>query len=129
VIESANWNFINLRKTLSKTASTVKPLTASAATSILRGRDRVSLCLKRVQEWGGGEVVQGVLDEYGKPYEDTVNRFSAENIAEVLGQAISLEESTQILESWDLLVGWKHELWQRPATRTDFETGIIGRET
>ena len=130
LIESANWNFINLRKTLSKTR-----INSEAAYRFSRdvhpelAETALSLCLKRVQEWGGGEVVQGVLDDYGKPYVDTVNRISAQNIAEVLGQEISLEESIGILERLGFTCQMEGEelVAKSPATRTDIETGIIGQ--
>ena len=130
LVESANWNFINLRKTLSKTrisseagyrfSRDVHPALAETA---------LSLCLKRVQEWGGGEVVQGVLDEYGKPYVDTINRLSEENIREVIGQEISLQESSQILERLGFTCWMEADelVAKSPATRTDIETGIIGQ--
>ena len=130
LIESANWNFINLRKTLSKTrinseagyrfSRDVHPALAETA---------LGLCLKRAQEWGGGEVVQGVLDEYGKLYEDTVNRLSEETILEVIGQEISLEESTQILERLGFTCWMEGDelVAKSPATRTDIETGTIGQ--
>ena len=130
LVESANWNFINLRKTLSKTrisseagyrfSRDVHPALAETA---------LSLCLKRVQEWGGGEVVRGVLDEYGKPYQDTVNRLSEETIREVIGQEISLEESTQILERLGFTCWMEGDelVAKSPATRTDIETGTIGQ--
>jgi len=130
LIESANWNFINLRKTLSKTR-----INSEAAYRFSRdvhpalAETALSLCLKRVQEWGGGEVVQGVLDLYGKPYVDAVNRISAENIAGVLGQEISLEESTRILErlGFTCWMEGSELVAKSPATRTDIETGIIGQ--
>ena len=130
LIESANWNFINLRKTLTKTR-----LSSEAAYRFSRevhpalAETALSLCLKRVREWGGGEVVRGVLDEYGKPYTDTVNRITAKTIADVLGQEISLEESAQILESLGFSCRIDGEALEAtsPATRTDIEFGIIGQ--
>ncbi len=130
LIESANWNFINLRKTLSKTR-----ISSEAAYRFSRdvhpalAETALSLCLKRVQEWGGGEVVRGVLDDYGRPYEDTVNRLSEATIREVIGQEISLEESTQILERLGFTCWMEGDelVAKSPATRTDIETGIIGQ--
>ncbi len=130
LIESANWNFINLRKTLTKTR-----LSSEAAYRFSRevhpalAETALSLCLKRVREWGGGEVVRGVLDEYGKPYTDTVNRITAKTIADVLGQEISLEESAQILERLGFTCRIDGEVLEAtsPATRTDIEFGIIGQ--
>jgi len=130
LIESANWNFINLRKTLSKTR-----ISSEAAYRFSRdvhpalAETALSLCLKRVQEWGGGEVVRGVLDDYGSPYEDTVNRLSENTIREVIGQEISLEESTRILEGLGFTCRMEggELVAKSPATRTDIETGIIGQ--
>ena len=130
LIESANWNFINLRKTLTKTR-----LSSEAAYRFSRevhpalAETALSLCLKRVREWGGGEVVRGVLDEYGQPYADTVNRIPAKDSADVLGQEISLEESAQILVRLGFTCRIDGEALEAtsPATRTDIESGIIGQ--
>ncbi len=130
LIESASWNFINLRKTLSKTrinseaafrfSRDVHPALAEMA---------LSLCLKRVQEWGGGEIVEGVLDAYGKPYIDTTNRLTVMKIQEVVGQEITLEESTQILERLGFTCWMEGDelVAKSPANRTDIETGIVGQ--
>jgi len=73
--------------------------------------------------------VRGVLDDYGRPYEDTVNRLSEATIREVIGQEISLEESTQILERLGFTCWMEGDelVAKSPATRTDIETGIIGQ--
>ena len=121
---------MNLRKTLSKTR-----ISSEAAYRFSRdvhpalAETALSLCLKRVQEWGGGEVVQGVLDDYGRPYEDTINRLSEKDILEVIGQLISLEESAQILErlGFTCWMEGNELVVKSPATRTDVETGIIGQ--
>jgi len=130
LIESASWNFINLRKTLSKTrinseaafrfSRDVHPALAEIA---------LSLCLKRAQEWGGGKVVEGVLDNYGKPYADTTNRLTEDKIEAVIGQEISLEESARILEKLGFTCSMEGDelVAKSPATRTDIETGIIGQ--
>lgn len=130
LIESANWNFINLRQTLSKTR-----INSEAAFRFSRdvhpalAETALGLCLKRVQEWGGGEIVQGVLDEYGRPYPDTTNRLTGRKIREVVGQEIPLEEATQILErlGFTCWIEGDELVAKSPATRTDIETGIVGQ--
>ena len=130
LVESANWNFINLRKTLSRTR-----ISSEAAYRFSRdvhpalAETALGLCLKRVWEWGGGEVVQGVLDEYPVPYADTVNRLSEATIREVVGQEIPLQESSRILERLGFTCQMEggELVVKSPATRTDIETGIIGQ--
>lgn len=130
LLESASWNFINIRKTTSRFrinseasyrfSRDVHPALAGQA---------LSLCLRRMQDWAGGSIVQGVLDHYPLKREDTVNSLTESDLERLLGMRIPIEEAMAILE-W---LGFTCELHNgeltavTPSNRTDVETGIIGK--
>ena len=78
LLEGASWNFINIRKTVSKLK-----INSEAAYRFSRGIHPalaelgLRLCLKRMQEWGGGEIAKGLIDNYPNPPEDPVVEISA----------------------------------------------------
>lgn len=130
LIEAASWNFINIRKTLGKVrinseasyrfSRNVHPALAELA---------LALCLQRMQAWAGGRVVGGVLDAYGKPFEDTVNTLSSTHIEALLGMAIPMAEVVDILTRLGFKTALEGEVITAvtPPTRTDIETGLIGQ--
>lgn len=79
LLEGASWNFINIRKTVSKLK-----INSEAAYRFSRGIHPalaelgLRLCLKRMQEWGGGTIAKGLIDNYPNPPEDPVVEISAE---------------------------------------------------
>lgn len=129
LVEAASWNFINIRKTLSK----IK-LTSEAAYRFSRNvhpalaEMALGLCLARMQAWGGGQLIEGVLDHYGKKTVDPVVTLTEKKIIETLGTEIPIAEAAEILTRLgfecraleDSLVATS------PSTRTDIEDGLIG---
>jgi len=63
LLEAASWNFINIRQTLSKLK-----IPSEAGWRFSRGvhpalaEQALRLCLQRMLAWGGGRLVEGVLD-------------------------------------------------------------------
>ena len=130
VLEAASWNFINIRKTISRTK-----LNSEAGYRFSRdvhpalAEQALSLCLMRMLAWAGGKWVPGVLDAYpGKSADPTVS-ITSDTISRLLGIEIPLEEAQDILNR----LGFATELKQgiltatAPDTRRDIETGIIGQ--
>jgi phenylalanyl-tRNA synthetase beta chain len=130
VLEAASWNFINIRKTISRTK-----LNSEAGYRFSRdvhpalAEQALSLCLMRILAWAGGKWVSGVLDAYpGKSADPTVS-ITSDTISRLLGIEIPLEEAQDILNR----LGFTTELKQgvltatAPDTRRDIETGIIGQ--
>lgn len=130
VLEAASWNFINIRKTISRTkinseagyrfSRDVHPALAEQA---------LGLCLARMLDWAGGKLVPGVLDEYpGKSADPTVS-LTSQTISRLLGIEIPLEAAQDILNRLGFITDLKDGVLTAtaPDTRRDIETGIIGQ--
>jgi len=130
LLEGASWNFINIRKTVSKLK-----INSEAAYRFSRGVHPalaelgVRLCLKRMQEWGGGQVAKGLIDNYPAPPEDPVVELSATWVNNGLGTAISAQEIAEILGSLEFECKVEGDIItaKTPPHRLDIHTGIIGR--
>jgi phenylalanyl-tRNA synthetase beta chain len=71
LLEGASWNFINIRKTVA-----AQHLQSEAAFRFSRGihpalaPDGVALCLGYMRQWAGGQISQGLIDQYPLPAVD-----------------------------------------------------------
>jgi phenylalanyl-tRNA synthetase beta chain len=129
LVEAAAWNFINIRQTVSKLkinseasyrfSRNVHPALAETA---------LSLCLRRMVEWSGGTLVQGVWDVYSQKWEDPTIRISEAKIRSLLGVEIPLAEAAEILSrlGFDCQNAEGALLVTTPPTRTDIEPGLVG---
>ncbi len=130
LLEGASWNFINIRKTVSKLK-----INSEAAYRFSRGVHPalaelgVRLCLKRMHEWGGGRVAKGLIDNYPAPPEDPVVELSATWVNNNLGTAISPQEIAEILGSLEFECKVEGDIItaKTPPHRLEIHTGIIGR--
>ena len=130
LLEGAAWNFINIRKTMSKLK-----ITSEAAYRFSRGihpalaEMAVRLCLQRLQAWGGGMIAAGLIDNYPQPYEDPMVEITGTEVKQLLGISLSEKEMTGILTR----LGFKCEIKgdtlsvKAPATRCDIGSGLIGK--
>jgi phenylalanyl-tRNA synthetase beta chain len=130
LLEAASWNFINIRQTLSKLK-----IPSEAGWRFSRGihpalaDQALRLCLQRLLAWGGGRLVEGVLDAYPLPPQDPVVTLKEEEIISRLGAEISLEEAEGILER----LGFECSLQEgklsakTPPIRLDIGEGLIGK--
>jgi phenylalanyl-tRNA synthetase beta chain len=129
LLEGASWNFINIRKTISKLK-----ISSEAAYRFSRGvhpalaEMGVRLALKRMQAWGGGQVAQGLLDNYPNPPADPLVTLSAAWVNESLGAQLTAQE-IEILERLAFVcqVDGDTIKAQTPPHRLDINDGIIGR--
>lgn len=129
LIEAASWNFINIRKTLSRTrinseaswrfSRNVHPALAEQA---------LSLCLQRVLDWGGGQAVEGVLDACGVLPAESRNSISAEKLECILGLKVPMKEAREILTRLGFVCELHGDVLSAitPPTRTDIEDGLAG---
>ena len=130
LLEGASWNFINIRKTVSKLK-----INSEAAYRFSRGihpalaEMGVRLCLRRMHEWGGGQAAKGLIDNYPNPPEDPVIILSAEWVNHRLGTNIDSEEIAHILRSleFECQVEGDQITVKTPPLRLDINEGIIGR--
>lgn len=130
LLEAASWNFINIRQTLSKLK-----IPSEAGWRFSRGvhpalaEQALRLCLQRMLAWGGGRLVEGVLDAYLLPPQDPVVTLTEEEIISRLGAEISLEEAANILSR----LGFSCTLQngqltaKTPPIRLDIGKGLIGK--
>ncbi len=130
LLEGASWNFINIRKTVSKLK-----ISSEAAYRFSRGvhpalaETGVRLCLKRMAAWGGGRVAQGLLDNYPNPPEDPVVVLSADWVNRSLGTDIPAQEMAEILRrlAFECEVAGDTITARTPPHRLDINAGLIGR--
>jgi len=130
LLEAASWNLINIRKTCSKTR-----ISSEASYRFSRGvhpglaAQALSLCLRRLVEWGGGRVVEGVIDQYPTPPEDPIISLSEQRIQDFLGIGIPLPEVQDILArlGFECRIEGDSITAKTPALRLDIEPGLIGQ--
>jgi phenylalanyl-tRNA synthetase beta chain len=129
LLEGAAWNFINIRRT-----SAAQKMQSEASYRFSRGvhpataERGVRRCLKLMHEWAGGEIAQGLVDNYPLPPDDPVVEISTEDVERWLGIRPPIEEIAAILESLEFNVNIDGDrLWaQTPDHRLDIGLGIIG---
>lgn len=110
LLEGANWNFINIRKTLGylkmnseasyRFSRGVHP--AMASRGVGRG-------LELMRQWAGGTICKGLVDEYPLPYEDPTTELTPEDVRRWLGIDLKPKDIAAIL------------------ARLDFKTSIKGK--
>ena len=130
LLEAASWNFINIRQTLSKLK-----IPSEAGWRFSRGvhpalaEQALRLCLQRLLAWGGGKLVDGVLDAYPLPPQDPVVTLTEEEIISRLGAEISLEEAANILTRLGFTCTLQNgQLTAKtPPIRLDIGEGLIGK--
>lgn len=130
LLEGAAWNFINIRKTIS-----ALKINSEAAYRMSRGVHPalaelgLKLCLKRMLEWGGGQVAQGLLDNYPKPPKDPVVEISAAWVSDNLGIEINAESVAEILNRLEFECAVDDDVVtaKTPPHRLDIHEGLIGR--
>ncbi len=130
LLEGASWNFISIRKTVSKLK-----INSEAAYRFSRGihpalaETGVRLCLKRMAEWGGGQIAGGLLDVYPNPPTDPVVELSAAWVNESLGTDLNADEIAEVLRrlEFECDVAGDQITAHTPAHRLDIHEGIIGR--
>jgi phenylalanyl-tRNA synthetase beta chain len=130
LLEAASWNFINIRQTLSKLK-----IPSEAGWRFSRGvhpalaEQALRLCLQRMLAWGGGRLVEGVLDAYLLPPQDPMVTLTEEEIISRLGAEISLEEAANILARLGFTCTLQNgQLTAKaPPIRLDIGEGLIGK--
>ena len=130
LLEGASWNFINIRKTVVsqrmhseaayRFARNVHPALAELG---------VRLCLKRMAEWSGGQIADGLIDAYPKPYQDPTVTLGEDDVDRLLGIRLSAKDIAELLERLEYtceVIGDNVHA-KAPPYRTDVSEGIIGQ--
>ena len=132
LLEGAAWNFINIRKTVA-----AQHLQSEAAFRFSRGIHPalapwgVSLGLEYMRRWAGGQVAEGLVDQYPLPVVDPEVSLALKDIERGLGIALPLEKVVGILErlSFEVKVDGDGQTIhaKTPPYRLDIGTGVIGQ--
>lgn len=110
LLESASWNFINIRRTLSAQRERGHEITSEAAARFSRGvhpaQAEVGLrrAIELMRQLAGGEIAQGILDEYPLPAPVITVDLPMSEVERVLGIALKVEQVRGILESLEFTV-------------------------
>ena len=130
LLEGASWNFINMRKTVGKLK-----INSEAVYRFSRGihpalaEKGVRLCLKRMQAWGGGNIAQGLLNNYPNPPAASRVTITTSWVNDNLGTDLEREDIVEILNRLEFRCEVNGE-WitaKTPDHRIDIGEGIIGR--
>lgn len=130
LLESANWNFINIRKT-----SHAQKVFTEAGTRFSRNihPSRAILGCQRgvelMRQWGGGEVAQGVLDHYPQPAPEITIELPIREVYRLLGVHLTVEQVADYLSrlQFDVTIQGDTLRVIAPTYRTDISTGIVGQ--
>jgi phenylalanyl-tRNA synthetase beta chain len=130
LLEGANWNFINVRKTMQ-----ADHLSSEAGYRFSRdlhpalAEFGVRLGLDRMALWSGGEIAQGLVDAYPKPFEDPLVEISEEYVQRSLGIHIPAETIVDLLTRLEFTCRIEGDIIyaKSPDHRTDIGRGVIGR--
>ena len=130
LLESANWNFINIRQTLaSHRMNTEASYRNSRNLHPEVAKVGLLLGLKRMADWGGGTIAEGVIDEYPQKYTNPTVTISTEDVERMLGVTIDMKEIKDILTRLEFSCTVKGATIQAtaPDYRTDIADGVVGK--
>jgi phenylalanyl-tRNA synthetase beta chain len=130
LLEAAAWNFINIRRTMGS-----QKLHTEAAARFSRGVHpaQALLGVKRgiqmMQEVGGGEIAQGILDKYPQPAPVIEIDLPASEVKRLLGIEIPSAEAAELLKRLQMQVEQHGDTLHVtvPDHRLDIGTGLVGQ--
>ncbi len=130
LLEGASWNFINLRRSLK-----YLHINSEAGYRLSRGvhpaiaEIGVRLCLRRMLEWSGGQLAEGLVDNYPLPYQDPTIAITTADIKRLIGIDLSAEEIAGLLNRlmFKCEVNGNTVTATAPPHRMDIGVGVNGR--
>ncbi len=130
LLEAANWNFINIRRTMQS-----QKVFTDAGTRFSRGvhPSQAILGLKRgielMRQVGGGQVAQGIIDAYPLPAPTVTVELPISYAQRLLGMEIDVATAADILRRLEFTVEVKGDVIR--ATAPDYRiyigTGVVGQ--
>jgi phenylalanyl-tRNA synthetase beta chain len=127
LIEAANFNFINIRKTTQQ-----MKLPSEAATRFgrgihpamaLRGNIRSANLIRQL---GGGVIDTGIVDNYARPAEPVTVNLTVAEVKRLLGFDVDADEIVRILESLEFKSEVRSQKSEIQVTAPDHRTDITG---
>jgi phenylalanyl-tRNA synthetase beta chain len=130
LLESANWNFINIRKTIaSQRMNTEASYRNSRNLHPEIAKVGILLGLQRMAQWGGGQIADGLIDMYPKKYVNPVIAISEGDTQRMLGVHIPADEIARLLGRLEFCCERKDDVVSAtaPDYRTDIAEGVVGK--
>lgn len=130
LLEAANWNFINIRRTMqSQKVQTDAGLRFSRGVHPSQAILGVKRGIELMRQWGGGQVAQGIIDEYPLPPETVQVTLPVSEIRRLLGIDMPVETAAQILTRLQFDVTIRDDALRVtvPDFRMDIGTEVIGQ--
>jgi len=129
LLEGAAWNFLNIRRTVA-----AQKLASEAAYRFERGvhpamaERGVRRGLEMMRLWSGGQVAQGLVDEYPRPAQDPQVEVGPEDARRWLGISLDAEELARLLDrlGFATRVRKGKVLAKVPDHRLDIGEGTVG---
>ena len=89
----------------------------------------VRLCLRRMLEWSGGMLAEGLVDNYPQPYKDPVVTIAPADVKRQLGVDLTAEQIAGYLKRllFECEVKDGQVIAKSPAHRMDIGEGVIGK--
>ncbi len=130
LLEAANWNFINIRRTMQ-----ARKITSEAGIRFSRGvhPSQAEVGLRRAAELmrvlGGGTVAQGIVDNYPLPPQPAVVDLTAADVTRLTGVDFDLDTIANILRrlQFDVQRDGEKLTVTAPDHRLDIGTGLVGQ--
>jgi phenylalanyl-tRNA synthetase beta chain len=130
LLESANWNFINIRQTIAfQRMNTEASYRNSRNLHPEIARVGAILGLQRMAEWGGGNIATGLLDIYPREFISPTITISEEDTQRMLGIDIDAHEIADLLTRLEFVCEVKGDVihTKAPNYRTDIAEGVVGK--
>ena len=129
LLEGAAWNFINVRQTLA-----AQKLSSEAAYRFSRGvhpamaERGVRRGLALMQRLAGGQIAEGLIDEYPNPAEVHAVEATPADVTRWLGIEVGTDEIADILRRLEFVVEVEGQVVRAtpPDHRLDIGRGIVG---
>jgi phenylalanyl-tRNA synthetase beta chain len=130
LLEGASWNMINIRKT-----AKAQNLPSEASFRYSRGvhpamaERGLRRCLELMQQWSGGEVAPGMVDEYPLPPKTPMVEITPADVKRLLGIEIPAARIAELLSHLEFKVEVNGETIRAvcPDHRLDIGEGVTGK--